>query len=196
MRKAPEVRWVQTPAGMATMVGASVAALAGAVAWVSRAAGKERRDRQAMLASAAASTVATMGFVELARRHGWIEGAYFELPPAVQWLWTVPYSVATLTAWVAGYRWLAEGSRHPWAIAGVLTAGLVPATIAGEQWEIGRGYYRLGHGWRIGYNAAATVPLMAAPIVLYEGLKRLNPPERPEDVWAEACAEGCAPVGV
>lgn len=197
MRESPEVRWIKSPAGMATVVGLSVAALVGAVTWVRRAQGEERRDRQAVLASAVGGTALSLGFVELAKRRGWIEGPYVELPMAVQWLWTVPYSIGVFTAWVAGYRWLTEGSRHPWAIGGLVTAGLVPATIVGEKWEIERGYFRLGNGWRIGYNAAAAAPLMLAPVAMYEGLKRLAPPERPEHVWADACAGGsCAPVGV
>jgi hypothetical protein len=197
MREAPEVRWVQTGPGIATLIGLTAAVTAATVAWVRRARGEERRDRQAMVAAAVGTTAASMALVEVSLRQGWIHGRYFELPKAVQWGFTVPWGVGFYTAWLAGYRWLTENSRHPLAIYGAVTAGLVPFTLLGDQWQIDRGYYQIGNGFRVGYDAAAIVPFMALPLALYEGFKRIGPAvERPEEVWAEACEEGCAPVGV
>jgi hypothetical protein len=190
MREAPEVRFFKSNAGLAASVALGALAVGGALAWMRRAkGGQERREREAVLVAAAGASVLNWGFVGLAERRGWVRGGYFELPMATQIMMDLPWSFGFTTAWLAGYRWLTAGARHPYTIYGAVTAGMAPLAIAAGAWEMGRGYYRLGNGWKLGYNAAVTVPLMVVPLAIYEGLKWRLPlrTERPEEVKAQAC---------
>lgn len=180
LREVPEVRFLKSDAGVAVAAAVGVAIVGGLVAWVRRGDRHERRERQAMLAAATGTAAVSVGFVEAARRQGWFGGAYLEAPRVVRLVFEWPVTVGYYTLWLAGYRSLTAGARHPYWIAGVISAGMAPGAIAGGQWELARGYYRLGHGWRLGYNAILTPLLLGMPVLLYEGLReRLPSPAAP-----------------
>lgn len=189
MREAPEVRFFKSGPGVATAIAIGVAAVGGALVWMRRAKGQERREREAVVIAATGASVLGWGFNAVAERRGWIRGGFFELPITTQVAMDLPWSVGFMTAWLAGYRWLTAGSRRPYAIYGAVTAGMAPLALTAGAWEMSRGYFQLGNGWKLGYNAAVTVPLMVAPLVMYEGLKWRLPlrVDRPEEVEAQAC---------
>ena len=199
MREAPEVRWMKSTAGQAALVGIGVAAAAATIAWVRRAKGEERRERELMLAAAAGGTVVGLGYVVALKQRGLISGGLMDLPSPVLWAYETPVAIGFNTLWLAGMRKLTQGAAHPWWITGLLNAAMAPAVLAVEPWEMKRGYFKMSRDFKVGYNAVATSVMMWAPSLMYEGLKRTNwrrEVERPEAVWAEACEPACAPVGV
>ncbi|MFN3430429.1 MAG: hypothetical protein ACK46X_10785 [Candidatus Sericytochromatia bacterium] len=196
MREAPEVRFFKSGPGTATAIAIGAAAVAGALVWMRRAKGQERREREAVVIAATGTSVLAWGFDALAERQGWIRGGFFELPITTQVAMSVPWSVGFMTAWLAGYRWLTAGSRRPYAIYGAVAAGFAPLSLTAGAWEMNRGYFQLGNGWKLGYNAAVAVPLMMAPLAMYEGLKWRLPlrTERPEAVESRACGMPTEPM--
>lgn len=169
--EAPEVRFLHTPEGIATAAAVSVAALVGVFAWARRGGREERKARAAIVASAAGATALGVGVIEVARRQGWMHGAYFNLPTPVQWAFNGPVSLAFYTGWLAGYRALSERAAHPYRAYAAVSAAYVPLALVGGRWELSRGYYQLGNGYKLAYNAALTVPLIWAPVLMYEGLR-------------------------
>jgi hypothetical protein len=165
--------------GMAAMVAMSIGAAAAAVAWVRGATGAEARDRRLMLATATGTAVATTAFVRVATAKGFVKGGLLEMPMPVRLAVDVPYTVGVYTAWLAGYRALSTGSRHPLMIGGLMGVGLGALAMAIEPWELERGYFKLGRGYRVADNAMVSVALGAGPVLVYEGLKRMAAPPSP-----------------
>jgi hypothetical protein len=165
--------------GMAMMVAVACTAAAAAVAWTQSARGAERRDRRLMLGTAAGGAVGTTALMHEVARRGYLTGGLLEVPTPVRFAIDVPYTTGVLTAWLAGYRALATGSRHPLMIGALMGVGLGAMAFAIEPWEMERGYFKLGRGYRVADNAMVSVAFGVAPVLAYEGLKRatkLNTP--------------------
>jgi hypothetical protein len=169
----PEVQFLRTPEGVATMAAVSVAALVGVIAWARRGGQRERQLRGAVVASALGAVALNAGLTELGRAKGWFNGAYFSMPTPVKWAFEGPLTLAFYTAWLAGYRALDEQARHPQRTFVLATAAFVPLALVAGKWELERGYYGLGNGYKLGYNAALTPPMLWAPVLIYEGLGEL-----------------------
>lgn len=169
----PEVRFLRRPEGVATMAAVSVAALVGVIAWARRGGQRERRQRAAIVASAIGAVALDAGITEFGRTKGWFNGAYFTMPTPVRWAFEGPLALAFYTAWLAGYRALDQQARHPQRTFALATAAFVPIALAGGKWEMDRGYFGVGNGYKLGYNALLTPVMLAAPALIYEGLGEL-----------------------
>ena len=188
MRESPEVRFLKTPVGTATMVATGVAALGAAIAWVRRARGVERRKRQAMLASATACTALAWGYAGYVQKKGYLKGGFFDLPLVSQIAMNGPLAVASYTLILNGYRALTANARHPYWIWGLVSAGYGPLAKVVGEWEHQRGYFRLGRGYSLDNYLTVAPLLMAAPVAFYEGFKRLPVPEAAEANGEFSCA--------
>jgi hypothetical protein len=169
----PEVRFLRSPEGVATMAAVSVAALVGVIAWARRGGKRERLQRTAIVASAVGAVALDAGLTELGRSRGWFNGAYFTMPTPVRWAFEGPLALAFYTAWMAGYRALDLQARHPQRTFALATAAFVPVAMAGAKWEMERGYFGVGNGYKLGYNALLTPAMLASPVLIYEGLREL-----------------------
>ena len=180
MRESPEMRFFKSPTGTAVTIAASLAALGATIAWMRRARGEERRQRQAMVAAATAGTGVAWGYVIYAQKKGYFKGGYFELPLASQIAMDGPLAIASYTLMLNGYRALTAGSRHPYWIWGFVSAAYVPLATRVGEWERQRGYFKLGRGFSLRDYAPVGMGLMAAPVAFYEGFKRLPALSEPE----------------
>lgn len=169
----PEVRFLRTPEGVATVAAVSMAALVGVIAWARRGGQRERSQRTALVASALGAVALNTGLTEIGRAKGWFNGTYFTLPTPVRWAFEGPLSLAFYTAWVAGYRSLDQHARHPQRTFALATAAFVPIALVAGKWEMERGYFGVGNGYKPSYNALLTPAMLAAPALIYEGLGEL-----------------------
>lgn len=169
----PEVQFLRRPEGVATVAAVSMAALVGVIAWARQGGQHERRKRAAVVASALGAVALDAGLTEFGRAKGWFNGAYFTLPTPVKWAFQGPLALAFYTAWGAGYRSLDQHARHPQRTFALATAAFVPVALVAGKWEMERGYFGVGNGYKPGYNALLTPAMLAAPALIYEGLGEL-----------------------
>lgn len=171
---ASEVRFLASEAGNWTMVAASLAAFAGALWWARR-----RPERRRALGVGVGAAVALTGFTALSVQRGWWRGGLLELPLASEAAMFLPLTAAFYTFWIGGYHRLAQRTGHPWLTGVAMTLPVAPLVGAVEPWEMRRGYFAMGHGYRVAYNVAISPLVMGLPLAAFQALQaRARRPQR------------------
>jgi hypothetical protein len=165
----PEIEFLASPGGGATVVLLSLALLGVTLLWALR---PPNPERIAALLGGTGTAVLVSAVTFLAMMMGWWQGGFFEIPLIVILAVELPLQIAGYTLWLSWYRWLRGKTTRAPFIYGIIVFLFFPIVILVDPIQMQRGQFFMGGGYTILADALLGQLVMWSPIVFYELARR------------------------
>src|SRR5215510_7295252 len=122
----PEIEFLASPRGGATVVLLSLALLGVTLLWALR---RHDPERIAALLGGIGTAVLVTVITLLAMIVGWWQGGFFEIPLIVILAIELPLQIAGYTLWLGWYRWLRSKTARAPLIYGIIVLLFFPIVL-------------------------------------------------------------------